>query len=197
MNKSKKNIRKHKRTKRLRNKLKRTKLKGTQKTIGGVKIYQMDGEFTTDPTILHKGNDFFKKTTHNEIEKYICELLMNNPHKNIITIYGVGKDYIDMELLNTDMSKENINKIKNVMTEVKNYLQGLGIMYIDWKLDNIGISKDGEIKLFDFDVSGLVDVTTGEFILNPPKHWAYNNAINNGWRNPIDIDNFAFENGIK
>ena len=157
----------------------------------------MDGEFTIDTEILHEGKDFFRKMTKHMGERKICELLMKYPHNNIVKIYHIGNDYIDMELLNTYMSRENMSSVKNVMMEVKTYLQNLGIIYIDWKLDNIGISKDGEIKLFDFDVSGLVDVTTGEFILNPPKHWAYNNAINNGWRNPIDIDNFAFENGIK
>jgi serine/threonine protein kinase len=36
----------------------------------------------------------------------------------------------------------------------KNHLQTLGIMYIDWKPDNIGIDPDGKYKLFDFDLSG-------------------------------------------
>jgi hypothetical protein len=43
------------------------------------------------------------------------------------------------------------------MSNVKDFLQGLGIMYVDWKLDNIGKSLiDGKYKLFDFDASGLV-----------------------------------------
>ena len=171
--------------------------KRTKKSIGGVKIYTIDGRFTRDPKILHDGKDFFKKITHNAGEIEICELLMKNPHKNIIKIYDIGTDYVDMELLNTDIDRADINNIKNVMMEVKTYLQNLGIMYIDWKLDNIGISDDGEYKLFDFDCSGLIDKETNKWKVEPPKYWSYNKAIQNGMKTPLDIDNYAFEIGFK
>ncbi|MDI9313033.1 MAG: hypothetical protein QM535_22675, partial [Limnohabitans sp.] len=105
----------------------------------------------------------------------------------------IGKNYIDMELLETDMSLQDTNKIKNIMMNVKSYLQSLGIIYIDWKLDNIGISDDGKIKLFDFDVSGLIDIATKEWIIEPPKYYSYNKAIQHGMVTPIDIDNYAFD----
>jgi serine/threonine protein kinase len=167
----------------------------TTKSIRRVIVYTMDGKFITEPTIdedLYDGNDFFRKMTANKREKKICELMLN-PHKNIVTIYGIGENYIDMELLNTDMSTEDTDKIKNVMMEVKTYLQSIGIMYIDWKLDNMGIGKDGEIKLFDFDASGLVDIETREIILKPPVYWAYTNATENGKVNINDIDDYAFD----
>ena len=190
MNKSKKNKRrKHKRvgTKRL------CKRVGTKRVFGGVRVYKLDGKFITDPEILHEGKDFFRKMTNNIGEKKICELLMKNPHENIIKIYDIGKNYIDMELLETDMSLQDTNKIKNIMMNVKSYLQSLGIIYIDWKLDNIGISDDGKIKLFDFDVSGLIDIATKEWIIEPPKYYSYNKAIQHGMVTPIDIDNYAFD----
>lgn len=102
-----------------------------------------------------------------------------------------------MELLNTDLFKVSMRKLQNDMMEVKTFLQGLGIMYIDWKLDNIGISEDGELKLFDFDVSGLIDTKTEEWIIKPPEFWAYNNAVENGMVTPVEIDNYAFKEGIK
>ena len=129
-------------------------------------------------------------------DKKICELLMNNPHKNIVKIYGIGKDYVDMELLNTDMDTTDKSIIKTIMLVVKAYLQRLGIMYIDWKLDNIGISEDGEIKLFDFDVSGTIDNETKKWIIEPKKWWSYNNAIQNGMVTPTEIDNYAFDREI-
>ena len=86
----------------------------------------------------------------------------------------------------------DIGEIKRVMSDVKSHLQSLGIMYIDWKLDNIGISSDGELKLFDFDVSGVINNESGEWIIEPPKYWSYKNAIKNGMENPVDIDNFLF-----
>lgn len=161
--------------------------------MGGMKVYKMDGEFTTDPEILHEGKDFFRKMTRSKREKDICELLMVNPHKNIVKIYDIGDDYIDMELLNTDMSSQDVNKVIAVMMEVKTYLQSLGIMYIDWKLDNIGISDDGQIKLFDFDLSGLINIETKEWIRGAPLYWSYNTAIQNGMETPCDIDNYAFD----
>ena len=190
MNKSKKNIRKNKNSKKNRNK--RTRKNRNKKTIGGVRVL-IDGEFTTHPEILHEGKDFFRKMTNDTAEKKICEILMKNPYKNVIKIYHVGEDYIDMELLNVDMSKQDISKIKNIMMEVKTYLQSLGIMYIDWKLDNIGISEDGEIKLFDFNASGLIDTETNEWKIEPVEWWSYNKALQNGMVTPSEIDDYAFD----
>ena len=197
MNKPKKNTRKHKKTtKNTRkhkkpNKNTRKHKKTNKNTIGGVKVLTIDGEFTTDAEILHEGKDFFRKMTNIIAEKKICELLMKNPHKNIVKIYDVGKDYIDMELLDVDI--EDMSNIKNIMMEVKTYLQSLGIIYIDWKLDNIGISEDGQFKLFDFNASGLIDIETKKWTIKPIEWWSYNKAIEDGMVTPSDIDNYSFD----
>ena len=199
MNKSKKNTRKHKKTtKNTRkhkkpNKNTRKHKKTNKNTIGGVKVLTIDGEFTTDAEILHEGKDFFRKMTNIIAEKKICELLMKNPHKNIVKIYDVGTDYVDMELLDDDISIEDMSKIKNIMMEVKTYLQSLGIIYIDWKLDNIGISEDGQFKLFDFNASGLIDIETKKWTIKPIEWWSYNKAIEDGMVTPSDIDNYSFD----
>jgi hypothetical protein len=65
-------------------------------------------------------------------------------------------------------------------------------MYIDWKLDNIGISEDGELKLFDFNSSGLIEHTKWEN--SPPEYYSYKKAIENGIITPIGIDNYIYEN---
>jgi len=153
----------------------------------------MDGDLITDPEILHEDKDFFRKMTNSLVEKEICEILFQNPHNNIVKIYAVGKDYIDMELLDTDMDNESMSNIKNVMMELKTYLQNLGIMYIDWKLDNIGISEDKQFKLFDFNASGLIDIETGEWKRRPPMWWSHERAIENGMETPVNIDDFAFD----
>jgi serine/threonine protein kinase len=199
MNKPKKNTRKHKKTtKNTRkhkkpNKNTRKHKKTNKNTIGGVKVLTIDGEFTTDAEILHEGKDFFRKMTNIIAEKKICELLMKNPHKNIVKIYDVGKDYVDMELLDDDIRIEDMSKIKNIMMEVKTYLQSLGIIYIDWKLDNIGISEDGQFKLFDFNASGLIDIETKKWTIKPIEWWSYNKAIEDGMVTPSDIDNYSFD----
>jgi serine/threonine protein kinase len=99
-----------------------------------------------------------------------------------------------MELLNTNIEDTDI--IREPMIEVKTYLQQLGIIYIDWKFANIGISDDGQLKLFDFDLSGLINVETNEWIIEPQKCWSYREAIENYNETPIDIDNYAFDVGM-
>ena len=200
MNKSRKNKRTRKnKTKKIRTRKNRNKRKNIRKknTIGGVKIYNMDGTLTEDASVLHKGKDFFRKMTDNVEERKICEILMTNPHKNIVKIYKIGTDYIDMELLNIDINTEDMTNIKNVMMDVKTYLQSLGIMYIDWKLDNIGISENGQYKLFDFDASGLIDIKTKEWKIKPPTWWFYNKAVQNGMVTPSEIDDYGFDNLFK
>lgn len=164
------------------------------KKYGGIKItYGFDGTITRERDNLYGGQDFFKKMTVNENEILICKLLMKNPHNNIVKIYAIGKDYIDMELLNTCINSHNLIAIKNEIAGVKTYLQSLGIMYIDWKLDNLGIGKDKQFKLFDFDVSGLIDINTSKWLIEPPRFWAYNSAIGKGMKVPTDIDNHAID----
>ena len=158
-------------------------------------IYKMNGDFVIEYHPIC--NNIFRKETNNTKEKKICQLLKNNPHKNIITIYDITKNHIDMELLNIDIDNININKIKKVMKDVKTYMHTLGIIYIDWKLDNIGIDNNGQLKLFDFNVSGVININTNEWIIEPPKYWSYNKAINNGMKTAIDIDNYAFNIGFE
>ena len=152
-------------------------------------VYTLEGDYNTHPEILYDGKDFFRKMTERTTEKKICEILMKTNHNNIVKIYRMGEDFFDMELLNTNMSRENMSKIKNVMMELKTYLQSLGILYIDWKLDNIGIGKDNQIKLFDFDASGLINIETKQWIRRAPFYWSHMQAIMNGIENPIEYDN--------
>ena len=78
----------------------------------------------------------------------------------------------------------------DTMRNVKNFLQGLGIMYIDWKLDNIRISNNGEYKLFDFNCSEL---KTNKWIIEPVNCWSYKKAKENGLSYPQQIDDWLFD----
>jgi hypothetical protein len=82
------------------------------------------------------------------------------------------------------------------MAKVKTYLQGLGIMYVDWKFDNLAKSVDGVYKLFDFDASGLVDLNSQQWILEPQHYWNYNEALKNGCVTPQAIDDWGFNYNI-
>jgi len=174
---------------------------------GGSIIFK-DGKMNkTNETF--EGKPFFRKvfyydSTNSDIEKKIrlakaakaeiaiVNILMNNPNPNIATYYKVNKDYVEMEELDIQTEKDKAKVIES-MQKVKDFLQSLGIMYIDWKPDNIGISKDGTYKLFDFDVSGLIDLNTNKWIVKPLEYWSYNKAIENGCETPQQIDDFAFD----
>lgn len=179
-------------------KLKTNKYRKTKRIrIGGMKTYELNGKLTIDSTKLYKGQDFFRKMTNNKNEIKLCKLIQQNPHKNIVEIYNVGKNSIDMELLNTDIHEKNMSDVKDAMNEAKSYLQNLGVMYIDWKLDNVGISvKDGHYKLFDFDVSGLINIKTKKWKIKPPIYAAYRKANVTGAKRPDEIDDSAFTSGF-
>jgi hypothetical protein len=155
-------------------------------------IYNMNNDNTKTTSETYNGLVFFRKygapynSIHyaysNHIEKTIVKILMENPHPNIVSYYKLDDDYIDMEQVSsyksdplyTPMTYQEIIETQQVMIKVKDFLQDLGIMYIDWKFDNMGKSVDGTYKLFDFDASGLIDLKTQQWILEPQHYWSYN-----------------------
>jgi serine/threonine protein kinase len=156
-------------------------------------LYTRDGKIVPLNS-LHGKKPFFRKEAVNEREITIATLLRKNPHPNIVTFYTISpkRRYIDMEMLDT---KKTIPKKKLISTlsSVKDHLQSLGIMYIDWKPDQVGLTPDGTIKLFDFDVSGTIDTKTKKWILPPPTiMWSYRQADARGLTDPYEIDDYAF-----
>jgi serine/threonine protein kinase len=178
---------------------------------GGSIIFENGDKIKTDETF--NGKPFFRKVfyiaeTNSDIEKkirleqaakaeiYIVKLLMKNPNPNIVTFYEINDKYVEMEELDIT-TKLDKNKLISIMEKVKDFLQSLGIMYIDWKPDNIGISKDGIYKLFDFDVSGVIDLNNPNvWKVKPLEYYSYNKAIKNGITNPKEIDNYSFVKGL-
>ena len=177
---------------------------------GGSVIYENGDILETIETF--NGMPFFRKVFYNNVtepnsekqirlskaanaEIIIANILVKNPFPNIVTFYEINKNYIEMEELDIK-TKLNPEKVKEIMKNVKDFLQNLGIMYIDWKTDNIGISKDGTYKLFDFDASGLIDLKTNNWIVEPLEYYSYDNAIKNGCITPQQIDDFSFNKEI-
>jgi len=182
-------------------------------------IYNMNSDSTSKTDETYNGLIFFRKygppctkcsKSHaysNKVERAIVKILMEHPHPNIVTYYDVTDDYITMEQLCTEksascyvglepMSYNDLIEIQEVMENVKTYLQGLGIMYVDWKFDNLAKSVDGVYKLFDFDASGLVDLNNQQWILEPQHYWNYNEALKNGCITPKTIDDWGFNYNI-
>ena len=185
---------------------------------GGSHSYDMDsGEYKT----IDDGKEFFRKilstNEENNNELTIVNFLVRFPDykdNNIVTFYEMEdstneeptyKDpkYIDMEELSTqytdpDYSRKYIENAEErekqikAMRQAKDFLQDLGIMYLDWKFDNIGKSKDsGKYKLFDFDASGIANMETGQWVIEPIYLNTYGRA-KASW-NPKDLDDYLFE----
>ena len=173
-------------------------------------IYNMNNNTTKTSDETYNGLLFFRKLgapyiskAHiysNNVERTIIKILMEHSHPNIVNYYELSDDYITMEQVNSEksnplykpMTNEEIIEIQQTMSKVKDFLQSLGIMYVDWKYDNLGKSLNGAYKLFDFDASGLIDLTSKEWILKPQHYWSYNEAIKNGALTPKEIDDWSF-----
>ena len=178
---------------------------------GGSMIFENGIKNKTDETF--NGKPFFRKVfyfdpNNSNLEKqlrleqaakteiYIVKLLMKNQNPNIVTFYNINNKYVEMEELDITSKLDKVEVIKT-MEKVKDFLQNIGIMYIDWKPDNIGISKDGTYKLYDFDASGVVDLKNPNvWIIKPLEYYSYNTAIENGITDPKEIDNYSFVKGL-
>lgn len=151
---------------------------------------------------LYYGSKFFRKYGTRTIEYKIYEILKKHKqHKNIVKIFDITNKYFDIEKL-TPLTEKKYDektqeKIVAAAMAAKNYLQSLGIMYIDWKPDNMGIDKHGVYKLFDFDASGIAELPDCEkWETEPHKYWSYRQALEKGLKDPKEIDNFAFKIGF-
>lgn len=159
-------------------------------------IYTVDCQLYT-LNERYKNKKIFRKMTNSEIEIKIYKILKNNPHSNIVEIYKIGKNHIDLEFLDTyiPLNYNNFYKIES-LKKVKEHLQSLGIVYIDWKDDQYGIGENGILKLFDFDGSGIFDINTNKWIDSPNHFYNYLSAVKKGITNPIKIDNHNFRKNI-
>jgi hypothetical protein len=85
-------------------------------------IYTLDGEIEQD----EKEENMFVKmicATSSHLEKTIARILKDNPMPNIVNIYNIADNYIEMELLDVDIESHT-----------------LALTY-KWKLPNISASK--------------------------------------------------------
>jgi len=178
-------------------------------------IYDPDTNSVKYVQETYDGRPFFRKNYgkpnmfleySKKAESAIVKILMEHPHPNIVRYYDINTQYADMEQVDTYksnplykavMRREDLNEIIEVMSTVKDFLQALGIMYVDWKFDNMGKSVEEKYKLFDFDASGLIDLRTQQWKLQAnPIYWSYREAIKNGAQTPKEIDDWSFNHNI-
>jgi serine/threonine protein kinase len=160
---------------------------------GGSKQYR-HGDITNLKEQIN-GLNFFRKYGASIVEHTIGEIIQKNPHPNIVKVYRITDEYIDIEEVTPIIFIKDYDKKELVAAAAaaKEHLQKLGIMYIDWKPDNIGIGVDGKYKLFDFDASGIIAPASNKWLIKPSDYWSYRQALANGLTDPKMIDDFAFE----
>jgi len=144
-----------------------------------------------------EGKPYFRKYTDGgKIELHIVRLLKRNPHPNIVTIYDIGLNYLDMELLKTRLSIRDIRAQIDALKRAKDFMHSLGIVYLDWKLDNLGLNNQGVVKVFDFDMSSMY--IKNNFTKTPEmKCFSWEKAEAVGLREPVEIDNFTFHKAFE
>ena len=161
-----------------------------------------DGVFTKT-FATYRGNPFFRKMFYTSVppkpselqrilaETSIARILMEHPHPNIVSYYRIHERYIDMEKVSVISIATPLEDIIPDMVRAKDFLQGLGIIYMDWKLDNMGKSRKG-YTLYDFDGSGLV--VSGKWSIEPEPFWSFRQALQQGITDPYEMDNWSFQN---
>lgn len=182
------------------------------KRTGGSRVYDMDSyDFYSIPEQTPDGKDFFRKVfskkkdnINNETD--IISYLMNFPdytQNNIVTVYNVTQNYVDMEELHTPLTPaDKTREYIAAMRKAKDFLQSNGIVYLDWKADNIGMSEgksksvdgsmsEGGYKLFDFDASGIFNPETNEWLIEPIYLATYDHRLT-----PTELDDSLFEENI-
>jgi serine/threonine protein kinase len=153
-----------------------------------------DGEITNLNQLI-EGKPFFRKYTKDVTERHIASLIQARKHPNIVKIYAIGNNYIDMEILNTDydtamFTNEQMARFKASLKAAKDFLQSIGVVYLDWKIDNFGVGEDGVFKVFDFDTSATYRGKV--FTSDVQKGFLFRKAEAAGYSLPLDVDNYIF-----
>lgn len=179
-------------------------------------IMDLEGNITrTDK--LYNGKPFFRKTFidvtlplpsqtsskreyeqaySHRIEHAIYQRIKahNPPLPNVVNVYDITNTHVDIELLYMPITYMQYPEANKAGRHAKDQLQSIGVMYIDWKMDNMGISKEnGNYKIFDFDVSGIVKKgNPNKWEMEPLHYYNYKKVVKPGL-SPKQIDDEAFK----
>ena len=137
----------------------------------------------------YQGKPLFRKTRPDKNEQKVARIIQSDPHPNIVNIYHVCDEYIDMELVDTSPKTFNLQDLERA----HDYFVQKGVVYMDWKPDNYGLDHHGITKVFDFNSAGIFDKKTGEWIDPAPEYYAWHKATAEGMTTPSSIDLFTFE----
>ena len=124
--------------------------------------------FNDSTSLVQKGNNIYVKKKIPRELTYIYKILLNNRHKNISDIIEVFEyeditivieEYISGETLSEILAKSGVQSeyyTKNIIGQVCDgltFLHKHNIIHRDINPNNIMITKDGMVKIIDFDIS--------------------------------------------
>jgi hypothetical protein len=134
----------------------------------------------------YNGRPIFRKTCPSDIEKRICRLIQSFPHPNVVEVFHVCDEYIDMELLDVDyvINRQDLERAHS-------YFLKHNIVYLEWEPDNCGTDHNGVTKVFDFGGAGISDAN--QWLIFPRHGYALRKASDADLYNPRDVDAFAFK----
>jgi len=177
-------------------------------------IMDLEGNITqTDK--LYDGKPFFRKSFINialplppkssgftyerayshHIEHAIYQRIKAHHHSlpNVVNVYDITNTHVDIELLDMPIKYIHYPEAHKAAARAKDQLQSIGVMYIDWKMDNMGKASDGTYKIFDFDVSGTVKKKEqNEWEMEPLHYYNYKKVFIARF-SPKQIDDAAFK----
>jgi hypothetical protein len=145
-----------------------------------------EGDLVSIPN-THNGRPIFRKESPSDAELAIAAIIKAHPHPNIINIFTISDDYIDMELLSDDVDYVHPLDKYRAHTHFKKH----GIVLVDWDKSSWGTDVYGFPKVQNFELSGLMDKTTGAWIYAPKMSRTYAGAIADGRINPVDVDEYT------
>jgi hypothetical protein len=157
-------------------------------------IEARDSEMMDDDGDFHKitdtfeGKPIFRKTRPNEAELKIAQIIQAHPHPNVVTIYHASHKCIDMERLTTcrkDFNRQDIERAHD------HFLKH-DIVYLDWKSDNFGTDQHGVTKVFDFNMSGIMNDEHTGWEYPPEQGYMLERARDNGSKTPLQQDSSTF-----
>lgn len=176
-------------------------------------VMDLEGGITrTDK--LYDGHPFFRKTFVNvkhplpssshaydqayshRIEHAIYKRIKAHPLlPNVVNVYDITDTHVDIELLDTSIKCVHYPQAHTAAAQAKDQLQSIDVMYIDWKIDNMGITKDKArtYKIFDFDVSGIVKKENPNMWEMEPLHYYNYKKVFKDHLSPKEIDDLAFK----
>ena len=88
-------------------------------------VFQHGKGISTVDAKLTNNKPCFRKMI-NKMEYRVYKLMMKNPHKNIVTVYDITREYVDLEILDLNFKVAEIDL--DILRGVQKYLWEMNIL---------------------------------------------------------------------